>query len=100
MNELDLFAAAIAAADSGERAAILDRECADRPNLRQRLDQLLDAHFRSNPLLDQPGPGTATVSYQSATEAAGAVIAGKYTLVEPIGAGAWDRSGGPSKPSR
>ena len=30
MNELDLFAAAIAIANAGERAALLDRECAGR----------------------------------------------------------------------
>ncbi len=31
MNELDLFAAAIAIADPAERAALLGRECAGRP---------------------------------------------------------------------
>ena len=56
MNELDLFAAAIAIADPGERASLLDKECAGRPDLRLRLDQLLDAHLRPNPVLDQPGP--------------------------------------------
>jgi hypothetical protein len=54
MNELDLFAAAIAIADPKEREAFLDRECADQQQLRQRLDQLLAAHFQSNPLLDAP----------------------------------------------
>src|SRR5262245_14610881 len=96
MNELDLFAAAITLADPGERAALLERECAGRPELRLRLDQLLDAHFRSNPLLDQPG--LDQTRHRSATEIensespgqdeqAGIVIAGKYTLVEVIGEG-------------
>jgi hypothetical protein len=53
MNELDLFAAAIAIADPGERVSLLDRECIGRPDVRQRIDQLLDAHFRSHPLLDR-----------------------------------------------
>lgn len=55
MNELDLFAAAIAITEPAERAALLERECAGRPELRMRLDQLLDAHFRPEPLLDRPG---------------------------------------------
>ena len=97
MNELDLFAAAIAIADPEERAVLLERECAGRPELRLRLDQLLDEHFRSNPLLDQPA--SIKPEDRSATrererrddrgkdEQAGVVIAGKYTLVEVIGEG-------------
>ena len=37
MNELDLFAAAVATPDPTERAALLDRACAGRPELRRRL---------------------------------------------------------------
>ena len=96
MNELDLFAAAIALTNPTDRAALLERECAGRPELRLRLDRLLDAHFRSNPLLDQPD--FDQTRDRSATEIekadspiagtqAGAVIAGKYTLVEAIGEG-------------
>jgi hypothetical protein len=54
MNELELFAAKIALADAAARAALLDRECAGKPELRARLDELPAAHFRSNPVLDQP----------------------------------------------
>ena len=52
MNELDLFAAVIAIAEPGERAALLERECAGRPDLRNRIDQLVSAHFKSNALVD------------------------------------------------
>ncbi len=85
MNELDLFAAAIAIADQGERASLLDRECAGRPDVRQRIDQLLDAHFRSHPLLDQPVP-EETGAYVP-NEQPGAVVAGRYKLLEKIGEG-------------
>ena len=85
MNELDLFAAAIAIADQAERASLLDRECAGRPDVRQRLDQLLAAHFQSQPLLDQPGP-EFTGPYAS-REQPGTVIAGRYKLLEEIGEG-------------
>ena len=105
MNELDLFAAAIAIADPSERVLLLERECAGQPELRLRLDQLLDAHFGSSPLLDQPdvdqtqgrdqtqgnfGPEITkpdNPGNQWKDEQAGVVIAGKYTLVEGIGKG-------------
>ena len=89
MNELDLFAAALAITDAAERAALLDRECAGQPALRERLSQLLDAHARSHPLLDQPAagePGT-TGTFHHPAEAAGTVIAGKYKLLQQIGEG-------------
>jgi hypothetical protein len=54
MNELDLFAAVIAIAEPRERAALVERECAGRPDLRNRIDQLVSAHFKSNALLDMP----------------------------------------------
>ncbi len=92
MNELDLFAAALAIADPVERSAVLDRACVGQFELRDRLRQLLDAHARSNPLLDRPGLDR-TVAGQSATVdsvAAGVadtVIAGKYKLLQQIGEG-------------
>ena len=96
MNELDLFAAAIAIADPGERAAFLDRQCGDQPDLRQRIAQLIDAHFQSNPLLDptnlnqlrnQVAPANVTSDFPNQREQLGGVIAGKYTLVELVGEG-------------
>jgi serine/threonine protein kinase/tetratricopeptide (TPR) repeat protein len=96
MNELDLFAAAIAITDPDERAALLVRECAGRPEVRNRLDQLLHAHFKYNPLLDPVGPeqtaasdgsGPTTESVCIATEAEGTVIAGRFKLLQQIGEG-------------
>jgi hypothetical protein len=34
--------------------ALLDRECAGRPEIRQRLNRLLEAHVQSRPMLDRP----------------------------------------------
>ena len=96
MHELDLFAAAIAITDPAERAALLERECAGRPDVRIRIDRLLDAHFKSNPLLDPVGPeqtaafdrsGPTTESVCIATESEGTVIAGRYKLLQHIGEG-------------
>jgi eukaryotic-like serine/threonine-protein kinase len=96
MNELDLFAAVIAIAEPGERAALLERECAGRPDLRNRIDQLVSAHFQSNALLDVPAmdqtiphasAGSETASLPIAAEVAGTVIAGRYKLLQQIGEG-------------
>jgi serine/threonine protein kinase/tetratricopeptide (TPR) repeat protein len=95
MNELDLFATAIAIADPVERNALLDRECAGNADLRAKLDKLLDAHFRSNPLLDQPtGERTidppnkgGTVDHVAAAQVEGAMIAGRYKLLQQVGEG-------------
>ncbi len=53
MNELDLFAAAIAIDDPRERDALLSRECAGRPELRLRLDRLLQENFRLDARTDR-----------------------------------------------
>jgi serine/threonine protein kinase/Tfp pilus assembly protein PilF len=95
MNELDLFAAAIALTDSDARAALLDKECAGQPDLRNRLDQLIAAHFQSNALLDAPAAvqtsdeagGRPTISVRAADETVGTLIAGRYKLLEQIGEG-------------
>jgi hypothetical protein len=59
-GELELFSAVIAISDHGERAALLEHECAGRPELGQRIAQLLDAHFKSDPLLDHSAYQLAT----------------------------------------
>ncbi len=103
MTELDLFAAAIATPDSAARAALLDRECGGNPVLRKRLDKLLAAHFAAHPLLDQepdgtvthapgnatfvPDPVPATVDRPGRDEHVGAILGGKYKLIEEIGEG-------------
>ena len=46
--------AAVEAADPVDQAAILDRECASDPELRQRVEALLRAHRESATILDQP----------------------------------------------
>jgi serine/threonine protein kinase/tetratricopeptide (TPR) repeat protein len=94
MNELNLFAAAIAIADPAERAALLERKCAGRPRLRQRLDDLLAAHFQPNSFL-APAAIKQTRSFatqeastqcvQFPIEAVGTMIAGRYKLLQQIG---------------
>ena len=48
MNELELFAAAIAIVDAGGRATLLDQHCAGQPELRRRLDELIEEIGRAH----------------------------------------------------
>jgi hypothetical protein len=48
-----VFLAAVEATDPAQHAAILDRECASDPDLRERVEKLLKAHRESATLVDQ-----------------------------------------------
>jgi serine/threonine protein kinase len=96
MTELALFEAAIAIADPVKRAELLDRKCAGMPEVRARLEELLSAHGKTNPFLDQPlvegitsdSPGkSVTGEVITHTEIAGTIISGRYKLLQHIGEG-------------
>jgi serine/threonine protein kinase/WD40 repeat protein len=88
MNELDLFADAIAIANPNDRSAFLDRKCVNRPDLRQRLVQLLEAHANSRAMLDRPTRDPdATAAHETNVAHIGTIIAGRYKLLEQIGDG-------------
>ena len=83
-----IFFAALELAPS-ERPAFLDRACACDASLRTRIDQMLAAQSHLGDFLDPP-QSAATVDLRvvrSATEASGAIIAGRYKLLERIGEG-------------
>src|SRR5262245_11837265 len=83
-----LFAAAVALATARERSAYLDEACAGDPALRQRIDALLLAHGRAGHLLDQTVPGQSDWrGHPPPSEQPGAVLAGRYKLLEQIGEG-------------
>jgi len=94
MTERDVFLEALDIKNPAERAAFLDRACADQPSLRAQVDQLLQAHEQAGPFLNPPhtvasevqhtGP-YASVSF--AADRASMVVAGKYKLLEQIGEG-------------
>ncbi len=84
----------------GERAAFLARECGADPALRARLDELLAAHDASATVDASPATATADAPHATATRDpagtnswhtpagnAGAVIAGRYKLLQRIGEG-------------
>jgi eukaryotic-like serine/threonine-protein kinase len=83
-----IFAAVLALATADERAAYLDQACAGDAALRSHVEALLRAHERAGNLLDRPVPGgLAQTGAYVHHEQAGAVIAGRYKLLEAIGEG-------------
>jgi serine/threonine protein kinase/tetratricopeptide (TPR) repeat protein len=83
----EIFLAVSEVAADG-RAALLDRECAGDAELRQRVEALLQAHEEPVSFLRQQVPGRPeqTKAYVP-NEQPGAVIAGRYKLLENIGEG-------------
>src|SRR5262245_52466325 len=88
MDELELFAAVIAISNPAQRTALLDRECAGQPEMRARIERLIDAHFKSNDFLDaSPHHLDDTAMHHTASLDQGAIIAERHKLTELIGEG-------------
>jgi tetratricopeptide (TPR) repeat protein len=95
ITEESLFVAALDKQTAAERRAFLAEACAGDIGLRERVEQLLEAHERTVGILDESvrppgwtelgggsGPGGA-----GAVEYPGDVISGRYRLIEEIGGG-------------
>jgi tetratricopeptide (TPR) repeat protein len=93
MNEESLFVAALEKPTAFERHAFLDRACGGDIALRRRVERLLVAHVETLGILDQPAVPPGWTDDGSAAgvvpggECAGTVVAGRYRLLEEIGAG-------------
>ena len=85
----DVFLAALEKGTPEERAAFLDAACKDDPDLRRRVERLLEAHPKAGGFLERPArpAGEETAAYLPTGEQAGTVIAGRYKLLEQIGEG-------------
>src|SRR3954452_18383425 len=85
----DVFLAALAKSGPVERAAYLDAACQHDSELRRQVDRLLEAHPKAGEFLETPTllPRQGTASYVPICDEVGAVIAGRYKLVEKIGEG-------------
>jgi eukaryotic-like serine/threonine-protein kinase len=93
MSEESLFVAALEKPTASERQAFLEKACGGDIALRRRVERLLVAHLETLGILDQPAmpPGGTDDEFASrvvpGAERAGTVIAGRYRLLEEIGAG-------------
>jgi serine/threonine protein kinase/Flp pilus assembly protein TadD len=98
----ELFVAALELDEAQARQHFLDRACGSDAELRQRLDVLLRAHDDPASVLNRPlaevapgEPGTTgtggltppTVEDPSPSEVVGALLAGRYQLLQPLGEG-------------
>ena len=93
MTEATIFIAALDKPTEAERAAFLAEACAGDERLRRRVEALLRAHSEPDDLLDpttgrpEPRGGAKKSSAQQDEEETGALIAGRYKLLEAIGEG-------------
>src|SRR5215475_8336868 len=81
-----ILAAAVEIDSAPERHAFLDQACAGDAELRRRVDELVDNHFRAGSFLESPASPVGDTLDDPIREAPGAVI-GPYRLMEEIGAG-------------
>jgi serine/threonine protein kinase/WD40 repeat protein/tetratricopeptide (TPR) repeat protein len=82
-----IFNSALDRADPGERARFLEQACAGRPQLLQRVRELLAGHDASHGPLDAPPPGVdQTVAADQAGDRPGGMI-GHYKVLQVIGEG-------------
>src|SRR5215212_4835300 len=94
----DLFDRAAELPDTAGRAAFLDRECAGDAALRERVEALLRAHDAAGSFLaDRPvpdpdetagrahGEDAPTAARPGPPPAAGALVGGRYKLLEVVG---------------
>src|SRR4051812_8795629 len=87
MTEESLFLAALDRPDPDDRRRFLDGACAHDPDLRKRIDALLAAYAAGQDKLEPPTAGPSpTIDYRPGTES-GAVVAGRYRLLDRIGEG-------------
>src|SRR5690349_11976015 len=99
VNESQVFTHVLQLATPAERAAYLDGACAGDPGLRAAVEDLLRAQAGDPGFLEQPAasrsptadaPAAAdrpTATADGPMDQAGAVLAGRYKLLEPVGEG-------------
>ena len=87
LDRLESLFVAVLELPPADRAAYLDKACADDPAVRERVEALLHARAAAGRFLQAPPSGpVVTVAEPSVVEQAGAVI-GPYKLLEQIGEG-------------
>jgi eukaryotic-like serine/threonine-protein kinase len=93
MSERAIFIAALQKADPTQRQAYLDEACAQQPELRKQVENLLRLHAGAGSFLEKPAAASAVTGVfpdaaarAASAEAPGALL-GPYKLLEQIGEG-------------
>src|SRR5262245_50731324 len=81
-----ILAAAVDIASEAERRAFVEGACAGDAQLKRRVEELIDNHFRAGDFLDSPPPELDSTIDSPVQERPGTVI-GPYKLLEQIGDG-------------
>src|SRR5262245_910927 len=81
-----ILAAAVEIDSAPERHAFIDHACAGDAELKRRVDELVENHFRAGSFLESPASPVGDTLDDPIRESPGAVI-GPYRLMEEIGAG-------------
>jgi serine/threonine protein kinase len=88
LNEAAIFNAARLIREPETRRLYLDGACANDPSLRARVEALLGIHDQERSFLEAPAPALfVTIDEQPLRERPGALIGGRYKLLEAIGEG-------------
>src|SRR5262249_23475767 len=87
INPLEsIFAAAVEISSEAVRRRFVEQACAGDAKLRQRVEELVENHFRAGGFLEPPTSGAVASADAPIAERPGSVI-GKYKLLEQIGEG-------------
>jgi serine/threonine protein kinase/tetratricopeptide (TPR) repeat protein len=82
-----ILADAVEMGSEAERRQFVDRACAGNAELKRRVEELIENHFRAGSFLESPARSpVVTVDERPRTEGPGAVV-GPYKLLEQIGEG-------------
>jgi serine/threonine protein kinase/tetratricopeptide (TPR) repeat protein len=80
-----ILADALELASEAERREFVERECGDDVELRRRVEELIENHFRAGSFLE--GPAVSREVAAAAPRAGPGTVIGPYKLVEQIGEG-------------
>jgi tetratricopeptide (TPR) repeat protein len=86
MQEQSLFIEALEKTDPTERAAFLDRACANDPARRERIERLLERHVEDDSFLGPPTAASAATARETGGETPGTRIR-RYKLLQKLGEG-------------